>query len=823
MAIPPRPASPVPALKNRGIGRLCIGGGLGLVVAVVVVIGVLVWPLTRPPFPADYSTAVLDRDGDILRVFLNDREQWHLPPRPDAAVPEKLTAAVLLFEDGRFWSHPGVDPFALLRAAWSNLRAGRVVSGASTLTMQVARLMRPKARTLIHKLGEMLLALRLEYRYNKDDILRLYLDHAPYGGNIVGYRAAAWRYFGKDPARLTWGEAATLAVLPNAPGLVSPTADAGRLKQKRDQLLQRLQAQGHIDSSTGSLAQREAIAAGVHPFPRLAPHLTRRLKGAGRWLQTGIDIRLQRQAAAQVRRYAGFLRRLGVQNVAALIAETGSGQVRAYVGSQDFSDHQGLGQVDGVVAPRSSGSLLKPFLYALAMDEGLALPQTLLEDIPLQYGTFAPRNADERFSGLVTARQALVRSLNVPAVHLLRQYGIFPFYHFLQEAGVSTLFRRADDYGLPLIIGGAEVNLWDMAGLFRGLGQEGRFASLDLLAEAGPGTRLLSPEAAYLTLEVLRQVDRPGAEYYWRQYQDRWPLAWKTGTSYGHRDAWAVGVSPQWVVAVWAGNFSGGGNANLAGAATAGPLLFDLFNALPKDERRRWFVPPPSMGAVEVCAISGYTAGSHCPDKIQVPAPAAMKALTLCPYHRTLFVNRPSVNRPSVNRPSVNHASVNRSPTDTVAVEQAPVGLGGDPLVQAAVEQVCSLCWGEAGHRAEQWLVLPPEVASHVSFIAAPPSHRSSCPAQAEAVPLRLVYPRPGSRLRLGRDFDGAVQPIVFRAAHRDDRRTLHWYLDQRYLGQTRLRHTRAVTLEPGWHTLEVVDQSGHRSRSRFMALADGD
>lgn len=732
------------------------------------------WPLPDPLFPTDYSTVVLDGDGGMLHVSLNNKEQWHLPP-DSAAVPAKLEAAVLLFEDRRFRRHHGIDPLAVVRALWVNAGAGRVRSGASTLTMQVARLMRPKPRTASNKIREALTALELERRYDKEKILRLYLDHAPYGGNTVGYRTAAWRYFGKDPDRLTWAEAATLAVLPNAPGLVSPTANPQRLKTKRDRLLKRLGATGHMDAATCSLAQKEAVAARVRPLPRRVPHLARRFKGGER-VHTGIDRRLQERAAAQVQRYAARLRRLGVQNTAALIAETGSGRVRAYIGSQDFFDRPGRGQVDGVVAPRSSGSLLKPFLYGLAMDDGLLLPQTLLEDIPTQYGGFTPRNADQQFAGLVEARLALVRSLNVPAVRLLRRYGLYPFYGFLQEAGVSTLFRAADDYGLPLILGGAEVTLWDMAGLFAGLGRGGLFASLTYRAEgeAPRPHRLLSPGAAYLVLESLRQVERPGAEYYWRQYQDAWPLAWKTGTSYGHRDAWAVGVSPQWVVAVWAGNFSGEGNANLGGAVTAGPLLFDLFNALPKEEGLRWFAAPAAMPSAALCTVSGYAAGSHCPRRARASAPASARPLPLCPYHRTLYFDDDSG------------------------------------------EQVCSLCW-EGRPRPRGWLVLPPEVAAQASF-AAPPPHRSSCPAQAEAAPLRLVYPRAGARLRLGRDFDGGRQPVVLRAAHRDPRRVLHWYLDERYLGQTRGRHLMAAHLEAGRHSVEVVDQQGNRARVGFWA-----
>lgn len=762
-----------------------------LLLAPLLLLAAVAWlarPLPAPLFPDDYSTLVLDRNDEILRAFLNGRQQWHLPPRPERPVPAKLQAAVLLYEDRRFFEHLGIDPGAVVRALRDNIRAGRVVSGASTLTMQVARLLKPKERSLANKLQEAALALHLEWHLSKEQILRLYLDHAPYGGNTVGFEAAAYRYYGQWPDALTWGQAATLAVLPNAPGLVSPAADPGRLKAKRDRLLERLRGAGHIDAATCELARREPVPAAVRPFPLLAPHLARRFKDAGRRVQTTVDAGLQRGSALRVARHVAFLRRIGVQNAAALVAETASGRVRAYVGSQGFFDGDGLGQVDGVQAPRSSGSLLKPLLYALAADAGLALPPTLLEDIPTQYGTFAPRNADERFVGLVAARQALVRSLNVPAVRLLQQYGLYAFYRFLQKAGVKTLFRRPDDYGLPLIIGGAEVTLWDMAGLYRGLARGGRFGGLQLSQEGEQesGPPLISPGACHLTLETLRQVHRPGAEFYWQQYRDQRPLAWKTGTSYGHRDAWAVGVSPRWTVAVWVGNFAGQGNANLAGASAAGPLLFDLFQYAEASglgsglDESDWFeAPPTALAPVRLCGDTGYAAGRHCPTPVQSPAPRHMPALPLCPYHRTLYLS-----------------------------------------VEPPLRQVCSLCWGRQGHRTEPRLVLPGSVAAHSAWVAPPPPHRTACPAQDEPRPLQIVYPPARARLTLTRDFDGRLQPLVLRAAHRDPTRVLHWYLDDRYLGRTRVHHTRSVAVDDGWHTLEVMDQQGQRARRRFFARA---
>ena len=741
-------------------------------------------PVPDPLFDPDYSTVVLDEQDRILRIFLNGDEQWCFPHQANADVPHALEQAVLSFEDRRFYRHPGVDPLALLRAVYQNIRAGEVVSGASTLTMQVVRMTSPKRRTYINKALEMLQALKIELHYDKKQILNLYLDHAPYGGNIVGYRTAAHRYFGKSPERLTWGEAATLAVLPNAPGLISPLANPEKLRLRRDRLLSRLLNEGMIDDETLGLARMEGVPDGTRPLPMDAPHLARRLESRHRntYIRTTLQRAIQKQSEELVERHAAFMRRLGVRNGAALVAETRTGKVRAYVGSQEFFDARNQGQVDGVVAARSSGSLLKPFLFALGIDEGLLLPQTRIRDLPTPYGAFSPGNADGTFGGLVAAKEALVRSLNVPAVRLLDAYGTVPFYRFLKSAGLTTLFRSPGDYGLPMILGGVEVSLWDMALCYRALANGGRFSPLKVLARTphAEGPALISPGACYLTLNMLRDLKRPGVEYYWEQYQNQWPIAWKTGTSYGKRDAWAVGVSPEWTVAVWIGNFGGRGNANLTGASAAAPLLFDLFNMLPKQHEHAWIeAPVADLSPVQLCADTGFRAGPHCERPVSVDAPLHMKPLRICPYHRTF-----------------------------------QVALDGG-------HRVCSLCWEPKDHRPVRQLVFPADVVQylrkrgHVPGMV--PPHKPDCPAGTEPYPLKITYPQQNARLWLPRDFGGAWQKIAMRVAHRERNRILYWYLDDRYLGSSRGRHVKAAELSRGWHTLDVVDEIGNRDRKRFF------
>ena len=749
----------------------------------------LVIPLPDPLFDDDYSTVVLDRNGELLRVFLNNKQMWHLPPAKDTSIPNKLKQAVLQFEDRYFYRHPGVNPVALLRALKQNISNGKIVSGASTITMQTARLIKPKARTYANKLLEILQAFKMELLYSKEEILALYLNHAPYGGNIVGYRAAALRYFRKMPASLSWAEAATLAVLPNAPGVIAPTADHPvALKRKRDKLLLRLKKEGLLTDESYRLALLEPVPGRSYSAEILAPHLTRWLHqryAQQAVIRTTIDAGLQKMAEDAVREYSAYLQAQGILHAAVLLVDNAGGKVRAYVGSPDFFDREHSGQVDGVRAPRSSGSVLKPFLYALSMDEGLILPQTQIRDVPSYFGAFSPSNADRKYRGIVSARQALIYSLNVPAVRLLNAFGLHTFYDFLKEAGLHTLFRRPDGYGLPLIIGGAEVTLWDMAALYHGLAGGGRFTPLTVLQNERPETesyrQLISPGAAYLTLKVLNEVMRPGSEYYWRQYSDQWPLSWKTGTSYGQRDAWAVGVSPQWTVAVWAGNFNGQGNANISGAAIAGPLLFDLYRSLPKDPAKASFVKPQDdLKEIEICAKTGFKAAENCPEKLWTEAPLHMKPLRLCPYHKRIFVS--------------NDLS----------------------------EQVCSLCWNENDHHSVVRLVYPADVNQFLRqsgrLMEDLPPHRPSCPALAAASPLKILYPQKNASLWIPRDFNGRLQQVSLRAVHQQLNRRVFWYLDNRFLGSSREKHDLAVTLSKGWHELQIIDESGYSDHVRFYA-----
>ncbi len=773
----------------------------------------LLVPLPDPLFPAEPSQVIVAESGELLRVFLNPQQQYQLPllpPRPGRrqadesgangseaggtaaegtalpGIPAKLRDAVVCYEDRRFYRHPGVDTAAVLRALYDNLRAGERVSGASTITMQVARLAGGRPRTLASKLVEMLQALKLEALLSKEQILALYLTNAPFGGNIVGFRAASYRYFGKEPSLLTWAEAATLAVLPNAPGLIDPQRNREDLYLKRNRLLRLLAEWQLLDGETLSRALVEPLPGQLFRFPFQAPHLSENLHATRRQavVRTTIEASLQSRVEEVVRYRMESAGRLGVHNAAVLVAETDSGKVRVYVGSSDYYDQAHNGQVDGIQARRSTGSLLKPFLYALAMDEGLLLPATQIQDIPSQFGAFSPQNIDLSYRGLIPAAESLVLSLNVPAVRLLSEYGLERYYQFLGLAGLEGLFRPPQDYGLTLILGGAEASLLELAGLYRGLGCFGLFSSLTLVEgePQEPRLRLISPGASYLVLQILTRLGRPGAEYYWENYQSGRPLSWKTGTSYGQKDAWSIGVNPRWTVAVWVGNFTGEGNANLRSSALAAPLLFDVFNILPGRGGEERFRPPAGgLQPVRLCRDTGYRAGPDCPDSYVASAPAGTKPLPQCPYHKKIYVT-----------------------------------LDGGYRVNA-------LCWEPGKYREEIRLFYPPSVAQYLrergQLVEQIPPFQPGFSGTDGLPSLRIVYPEEGAKIWIPRDLDGKDQKLTLRAAHLEPDSVVYWYADDIYLGVTRERHAWSARFPRGRHELEIIDARGNRaSRSFFVA-----
>ena len=576
-----------------------------------------------------YSTVVESAEGELLGARIADDQQWRFPPSD--SVPARYATALVQFEDRHFWWHGGVDFGALARAAIDNVRSGHVVSGGSTLSMQVIRLSRGKERTLWQKLVEAIMATRLELRYSKREILALYASHAPFGGNVVGLEAAAWRYYGRPATELTWGEAATLAVLPNAPATLHMGRGREQLLEKRNRLLKRLLDHGDIDKDSYEAALTEPLPEAPQALPAWAYHYVEHCPKGAR-TRTTLSYTLQRAVQQSVSRRSDELAAEGVADMAAVVIDNRSGEVVAYVGNASLQRERAGFQVDIASAPRSTGSILKPFLYAAALQDGTILPRTLLPDVPVNLSGFAPQNFDRQFYGAVPAAEALARSLNVPSVFLLRSYGVPRFHSLLVKSGLTTLDKEPSYYGLSLILGGGEARLDEVTAAYAGL----------VRSYMDPKSSRWDPLALWYTFDALKEVNRPD-ELDWRLIRSVRRAAWKTGTSYGFRDSWAVGMTPEYTIGVWAGNADGHGVPGLTGARAAGPVMFDILNLLPASEA--WF-PEPLEGGVwaDVCPSSGHLKGPDCPETEQLYIPKAGLESDPCPYHANgVFALPPSM------------------------------------------------------------------------------------------------------------------------------------------------------------------------------------
>jgi len=770
--------------------RKLISCGVGLIILTAGFF--LALPVVR--FDDPVSPVLFAADGRLLGARPAADGQWRFPPGERA--PERFFEVLVRFEDKRFYSHPGVDPLAVARAVRQNLRSGRVESGASTITMQVVRLARKgRERTYLEKIKEAVLALRLEARSSKKTILSRFAAHAPFGGNIVGIDAASWLYFGRSPARLSWAEAAFLAVLPNDPGLAATAEGRARLLRKRNGLLERLRAAGAMPDLECRLALDEPMPERPRAVPREAPHFLDTLAarpGAASPFRSSLDADLQRTATRIVEQHGGRLLERAIRNLAAVVIDNREAAVVAYIGNFGLDRRGDDGQsVDILQSRRSTGSILKPFLYAAILQEGGLTPATLIADIPVRYEGFKPENFDRRFRGAVPARAALAWSLNVPAVRELREYGIPRFENRLRKWGLTTIDRSPEDYGLTLVLGGAEGKLVEVAGLYAkmaqlALGVAGGGREIRLLRdEPGAPSRMkdLGAATAYLTLQALTAVNRPDEEGFWRNFSSSKWVAWKTGTSFGLRDAWAVGVTPNYTIGVWAGNADGEGKPGLTGLQAAAPVLFDLLGAV--DGGGKIVRPWSGFKEIRICRDSGYLATDLCPAET-VTVPEESRFDRMCPYHQEVHLDA-----------------------------------SGQYRVDSRCEPVGRM-------RHESWFVLPPIQeyyyrADHPEYRTLPP-WRADCAAvtagERGSRVMSLVYPEPATEVYVPVGLDGRVGEVVFEAVHKEDGATIHWHLDERYLASTRVFHQIAAKPEPGAHRLVLVDDEGRRLERTFEVVS---
>lgn len=742
-------------------------------------------PFNIVPENLPYSYALYDKTGTLLGAAAAADGQWRFSP---GEVPDTFSKAIIAFEDKRFYYHAGVDPIAVIRALISNIRAGRIVSGASTLTMQTMRLLvGNQPRTFRQKLKESCLAFIAELRLGKARILSLYAAHAPFGGNVVGIEAASWRYFNRSPASLTWAEAAMLAVLPNQPSLVHPGANRAVLLAKRDKLLHTLYENRCFDAQTLELSLAEPLPEKPYPLPSGAPHYLEFLKKTEPHqtkFYTDLDAGMQKNVQRILERRSRELSRKGINNAAAIIIETATGKPLAYCGNTGLDGRNGsTSAVDIVQARRSSGSLLKPFLYATMLDSGRLLPEQLVTDIPTRIGSYKPDNNIPLYRGAVPASEALSRSLNIPAVRMLREYGISNFLDYLKRSGFTTFTRSADEYGLPLILGGGELTLYEAVSAYAGLMNAACRCSAVSGIPRETADFPVSSGAAWLTLKALAEGARPDDEALWRFFAGAKRIAWKTGTSNGNRDGWAIGTTQDYTVGVWFGNAEGQGKKDLQSIHTAAPALFEIFASLPLVH---WPAMPAACLKEETfCADSGYIAGQYCTHTVKGFRPTQAPGGTVCPYCTAVSFTPDGKFQADMSDMTGDYA-------------------GCFPLIKNC-------------------FVLPPAMEYYYTRFAAsykklPPfvaGHQNSVPSQ-----LAILFPEQGAKIVIPVEINGSVGSMIMQAAVRDAGAVLYWDIDGAYLGSTQAVHTMAVCPKPGIHTLTVTDSSGARRIRTFEILA---
>jgi penicillin-binding protein 1C len=767
---------------------------------------VFIFSLPSTLFTDPYSTAVYDKNHQLLGVKIAEDGQWRFPETK--YISPKFEACILNFEDQRFYYHFGIDPISLIRAIKQNSSSKKIVSGGSTISMQTIRISRKgKSRTYYQKIIETILAFRLELSYSKKEILQLYASHAPFGGNTVGIEAAAWRYFSRSAEQLSWAENAMLAVLPNSPTLINTAKNREILKEKRDFLLKKLFSKNIISNEEYELAILEPIPEHPNPYPMHAYHLVNRaakeIPNKNSQIETSIDINLQIQINEIANNYNQRYKTNQINNIACLVLDVESGNALAYVANADINSATPEKAIDMIKAKRSTGSILKPFLYAASLSAGEILPKTLLKDTPLRIGSFSPENYDKTFDGAVSADEALARSLNIPFAILLKDYGIGKFIYILKSLGLKSINKSSEHYGLSLILGGAEASLWDISSAYASMARslknfnkyQSKYSNSDY-HEANyiknsksnehqdlRDWSFLSASAIWFSLEAMSSVNRPGDEKQWQTFSSKQKISWKTGTSFGFKDAWSIAVTPDYVVGVWVGNATGEGRNGITGLRLAAPVLFDIINVLPA--YKNWFEQPyDDMILANICKQSGHLAGENCCDTVSTWIPANGINTEICPYHQKIYLD------------------------------------------QSENFRVNSDCYPVDMMKQKSYFVLPPIVETYFInsnhwYQSLPPFLDDCLQSQQNlSEQIELIYPTNLSRVLIPIELSGDTLQAIFKLSHRNPETKVYWYIGEKYYGFTKDFHEMGFKLEPGSYTLNIMDENGYKISKKFKVIS---
>jgi len=739
-----------------------------------------------------FSRQVLDRQGSLLRLTLSGDEKYRLRTRLDEVDPRYIKA-LLLLEDQYFYRHPGINPGSVFRAFRSYLKGGESRVGGSTLTMQLARIRYGiRTRSVFGKLRQMAFALALEFKHSKKEILEAYLNTAPFGANIEGIGAASRIYFGKKPGELSLSEILLLTVIPQSPtqrNLAEGGAVFSRnLLRAKARLTKKWLASHPADRERLADLELPLVTGRLKLLPFSAPHfteLTLRKEPGNEVIRTSLDSTLQRKLQTKIESHLKARQAYGLRNAAALLVENRTGEVRALVGSRDFNDSTIQGQVNGVVARRSPGSTLKPFVYALAMERGIIHPLSLLKDTPRSFGGFDPENFDRKFAGPLSAESALLESRNVPAIELAKSLGEPGFYDFLRGTGVH-LPQAERHYGLGIALGGAELSMWELAQLYSALARNGVMIPITVLARdtIPAGKKILSAEASFIVLDMLTRNPRPGRSYFESWLKTRFPVAWKTGTSFGFRDAWTAGVFGPYTLVVWLGNFDNEPNPALVGREVAAPLFLEIADSLyrPEFSIPDWQVASGlNLKNVQVCSVSGHLPGDSCPHKTMTRFIPGVSPITPCTIHRQVLVNR---------RTGLRSCAFPSKATEPRSFEFWPSDLlelfklaGVVRRLPPAFARDCPLSAQGGGGQA-------PEITS----------------PREEVTYLQSVNAGPDKNL------------VSLRAVADGDVRKIYWFINREFLGETLPEHALLFPARAGDYQVSVVDDQG-RSASRRLSV----
>src|SRR3989339_34608 len=731
----------------------------------------IIFPL---PDLKPFSKVVIASDGTVLSAYLTRDDKWRLRCNLDEVSPD-LVKAIIEKEDKWFYWHPGVNPIAILRAFITNIIKGERVSGASTITMQLARMLSPSDRTYLNKIIEIFRALQIELHYSKKTILEMYLNSLPYGGNIEGVKSASYIYFNRPPGKLSLAQSILLTVIPNDPNLYRIDKSVSSAKTKRNYWIKQFAKDKVFSSNSLHDALYEPIETARFNIPSNAPHFCYYIISNfhGDNIQTTLELDKQKKAESLLSSYVERNKPKGISNGAVIVIDNSNSHVVAYCGSSDFYNQSASGQVNGIRAVRSPGSTLKAGLYAYAFDLGILTPKMKLLDVPTDFSGYEPENYSEKFHGEVTAEFALMNSLNVPAVRLLEKVGLSQFLLLLEKAGFSDIIKQKEKLGLSMILGGCGVRMEQLAAMYSAFAREGRlYPSYYIKGENnGNYVQIFSPGAVYIVSQILSNIKRPDFPNELLNRTRLPKIAWKTGTSYGKKDAWAVGYNPDYTIAVWMGNFDGKGSPHLSGSEMAVPLLFDLFNAIDYNPKKKWIKRPTEVEYREVCVETGNIPSKNCE---QITSDYYIKNIStnnVCCLYKEFFVSF-------------------------------------DESIQ-----YCTECLPDTGYKKVLYPVYDPEIVlwntlNNVEYKRIP-AHNPNCQAKFSDEGPKIISPSNNFEYYIE---DKSEQQILLQAAGGEDVQILYWYINDKFFIKSKTEEKQFFNAEKGKIKITCLDDKGRSS-----------